>query len=216
MSYTKLDIANALDLAVLKPTATRAHIETACALANKYSIRSVCVAPCYVLLASSLCHTVSAVIGFPHGNSTPDTKYREAVTAIKDGARELDVVINYGRFLDGNPTDVITELALIVAAARPAGVRVKAILETCYYTPDQIRTACKLCVNAGVDFVKTSTGFGQHGATIGVVGVILNALKGTNVQVKASGGIHHYEDASLYLDMGCTRLGASNFNELLP
>jgi len=95
-------------------------------------------------------------------------------------------------------------------------VRVKAILETCYYTPNQIREACRICVECGVDFVKTSTGCAHKGvATPGVVEIMLNAVRGSNVQVKASGGIHSYALAARYLDLGCTRLGASNFNELL-
>ena len=216
MSYSKEQIAAILDLAVLKPTATQQDIKDACALANKHGIRSVCVAPCNVKLAASLFGNVSAVVGFPHGTSEPAVKYLEATTAMRDGARELDMVLNYGRFLGGDPSPVIAELAVVVSAAHQVGVTVKAILETCYHTPAQIREMCRICVNCGTDFVKTSTGFGQEGATFGTVQIMLDAVDGSGVQVKASGGIHHYAQVARYLDLGCTRIGASNFNELLP
>ena len=215
MNYTPEQIANALDLAVLKPNATRDDVECACALANKHHIRSVCVSPIYVPLAASLYYT-SCVIGFPHGNSKPDTKYRESVTAIHDGTRELDIVINYGRYLDGDSVPMQTELALIVSAAHQSGVQVKAILETCFYTFPQIREACRICVDSNVDFVKTSTGFGPKGAGYIAIATMLDAVKGTDVEVKASGGISCYYHARYFLAMGCTRIGSSKFLELLP
>jgi deoxyribose-phosphate aldolase len=215
MNYTSQQIADALDLAVLKPTATAGDVTRACALANKHKIKSVCVAPCNVRLAAGLFDNISAVVGFPHGNSTADAKYYEAVAAIRDGAKELDVVINYGRFLDGELWPVMTELALVVSAAHRSGVLVKAILETCRYTSKQTTEACRICVDAGVDFVKTSTGFGRHGATPDAVQLMLDAVQG-KARVKASGGIATYADAARYLDMGCARIGSSKFYELLP
>jgi deoxyribose-phosphate aldolase len=215
MSYTKEQIAAALDLAVLKPTATAADVRAACALAVARKIKAVCVAPTWVPMASDLYSNVCAVIAFPHGNTLPEAKYAEAVAAMDCGAKELDVVVNYGRFLDdGNPSN-FWEIAAIVKAARPRGVLVKALLEISHYTPDQIREACRLCVAAGVDFVKTSTGFGPGGATPEAVKTMLEAVDG-QAQVKASGGIKTYADATMYLDLGCTRLGASTYRGLLP
>ena len=211
--YTNKQIASVLDLAVLRPTATCKDVKIACDLANTFKIKSVCVPPIYVGLANTMFDNVSAVIGYPHGNSMPDTKYREALQAMRDGAKELDVVINYGCFLDGDTIAVQTELVLIVMAARPCGVLVKAILETCHYTPDQIVAACKLCADLGVDFVKTATGVVQ-GATPGVVKLMIDAVRG-RCGVKASGGICTYEDARVYLDLGCTRIGASSYSALL-
>jgi deoxyribose-phosphate aldolase len=127
----------------------------------------------------------------------------------------LDVVVNYGPFLDNGHHNAFWDVAGIVKAAHPRGVLVKAILETCYYTPDQIFQACRLCVAAGVDFVKTSTGFGPGGAMPEAVKTMLEAVDG-EVKVKASGGIKTYADAARYLDLGCTRLGASTYRELLP
>lgn len=214
MSYTREQIAAALDLAVLKPTATAADVRAACALAATNSIKSVCVAPAWVPMASDLYANVCAVIAFPHGNTLPEAKYAEAVAAMDCGAKELDVVVNYGQFLDGRH-EALWDIAAIVKAARPRGVLVKALLEICYYTPAQIHEACRLCVKSGVDFVKTSTGFGPGGATPEAVKTMLVAVDG-EAQVKASGGIKTYSDAARYLDLGCTRLGSSRYQELLP
>lgn len=215
MNYTTEDIADSLDLAVLQPTAAAADVRAACALAVARGIKSVCVAPTWVPMAANLHNNVCAVIAFPHGDTTPNVKYAESLAAINAGAKELDVVTAYGQFLGGNNPRVFWEIADIVRLAKPRGVLIKAILETCYYTQDQIREACRLCIAVGVDFVKTSTGFGAGGATPEAVKTMLEAVNG-KAQVKASGGIKTYADAAYFLDMGCTRIGASRFWELLP
>jgi deoxyribose-phosphate aldolase len=208
-------IARALDLAVLKPTATREDVRKAAALVEKEGIASLCVAPCNVTVARRITTRVTAVIGFPHGNTTPAVKLAEAALAVGHGATELDVVINYGRFLEGRERLVHEELTWIVHTVRKFGVPVKAILETCYYNGQQLWNACQLCVKCGVDFVKTSTGYAAGGATPEAVRVMLEAVAG-KAQVKASGGIKTYADAAMYLDLGCTRLGAGRYEELLP
>ena len=215
MPYSAEAIAAALDLAVLKPTATAADVRAACALAVARKIKSVCVAPIWVPMASDLYGNICAVIAFPHGNTLAEAKYAEAVAAMDCGAKELDVVVNYGRFLDAGNADTFWDIAGIVKAAHPRGVLVKAILESCCYTPEQLRRACRLCVEAGVDFVKTSTGFAAGGATPEAVKTMLEAVDG-KAGVKASGGIKTYADAALYLDLGCTRIGASTYLGLLP
>jgi deoxyribose-phosphate aldolase len=215
MSYTGEQIAAALDLAVLRPTATAADVRAACALAVTRRVKSVCVAPVWVPMASDLYGNVCAVIAFPHGNTLPEAKYAEAVAAMDCGAKELDMVVNYGRFLDGGKVDAFSEIASIVKAAQSRGVLVKAILESSLYTPDQLHPACRLCVESGVDFVKTSTGFGPGGATPAAVKVMLDAVDG-KAGVKASGGIKTYDDAARYLDLGCTRIGSSTYLGLLP
>lgn len=204
-------IARHLDLAVLKPTATADDVRCACALASKHGIKSVCVAPAYVKLAASLHNNVSCVIGFPNGNTTPATKYYEAVDALRNGARELDLVVSYGAFLDGDHLPLLIELALVVSAAHQAGCVVKAILEVCYYTPSQLHHVCAICQDSGVDMLKTSTGFALAGATVWAVETMLQYLP-----TKASGGIKTHLDAEKYLSLGCARIGASNFAELLP
>ncbi len=208
-------IAAALDLAVLKPTATLADVRAACELANGYEIKSVCVPTSLVSFTTLFMERVCAVIGFPHGNASPAAKVMEAMLAMEAGATELDVVINYGRFLNDDSAPVANELVPIIHSAHERYVTVKAILETCYYTLDQIADACRLCADLGVDFVKTSTGFGPQGATPDTVKTMIDAVCG-RCQVKASGGINTYADACHYLDMGCTRIGASKYLELLP
>ncbi len=194
MIYTPQDIADALDLAVLKPTATLGDVGRTCDLANKYRIHSVCVAPCNAAFAARLFKNTSVVIGFPHGNSTPVTKLYEATGAINVGAKELDVVINYGHFLYGDWEPVEDELSLLVPLAHEQGVLVKAILETCYYSKKQITEACHICTEQGVDFVKTSTGFAD-GANRQIVETMVEAVRG-KAQVKASGGIATYADVA--------------------
>ncbi len=214
MTHSKEEIAAALDLAVLKPTATSSDVARACALANKHKIKSVCVSPIFVSLAANLFDNVSCVIGFPNGYSTPNAKLFEAVTAICDGAKELDIVINYGRFLDGDCRPLFSELGLLMEGAHRDRILVKAILETTHYATTQITEACRICVDFGVDFVKTSTGFAGD-ATPEAVAAMVKAVNG-KCGVKASGGIKTYEDACRYLDLGATRLGSSKFLELLP
>jgi deoxyribose-phosphate aldolase len=211
----KQQIARVLDLAVLKPTATREDVIQAAELVEEHDIASVCVAPSNIMVAKRRTDRVCAVIGFPHGNTLIEIKQCEARRAITYGAVELDVVINYGRFLAGHWTSMRSELRGIVEQAHVFDVKVKATLETCYYTPLQIVEACELCVSCGVDWVTTSTGFGLGGAALGSVALMLKTVEG-KAQVKASGGINNYTDARLYLDMGCTRIGSSKFHELLP
>jgi deoxyribose-phosphate aldolase len=213
--YSNGAIANALDYAVLKPLATIEDIKDGAALCNRHKIKSYCVASANVDIAAAMHHNVCAVIGFPHGNSSPYAKYSEAVYAIRDGAKELDVVVNYGRYLGGDLAIIYGELFNICQhCAKVEGVLVKAILESCHHTKAQLVEACERCVIAGVDFVKTSTGFGPGPATPEAVEIMIDAVKGTGVQVKASGGIKNYADAAKYLDLGCTRLGASRYTEL--
>lgn len=216
MNYTKNEIADHLDLAVLQPTASRENIKAACATANKYKIKSVCVPLIYTPLACSLFDNISTVISFPHGNTFPEIKIEEARCALLHGAQELDVVINYGRFLEGDYKIIERELCAIVKEAQRFNALTKAILETHYYNTKQIIQACELCVDCGVDFVKTSTGFAPAGANKTEILLMKQALFGTGVELKASGGIASYADACFYLNAGCARIGASNFFRLIP
>ncbi len=214
--YTAAQIANALDLAVLRPTARIEDILAACELVRKHNIQTICVAPTYARLAVEQGVPVCAVVGFPHGTSTPSQKRNEALALLEDGVKELDVVINYGRLLDGDIAPVEQELTVIVNLARPRHVIVKAIMEACYYTMSQLEEAGRLCVDLGVNFLKTSSGYGLHGANPQNVKALLAAVKGSDAQVKASGGIKSHNDATKFLDLGCTRLEASRYMELTP
>ena len=209
-----MKISDALDYAILKPTATREEIKDGCVFATKHKLKAVCVSSCNVRIASTWHNNICSVIGFPHGNMTPDSKFFEVGEAWGDGAKELDIVINYGQFLDGNLGVIEEDLKHICNFARRNDIIVKAILESCYYTIRQLTDACKRCADVGVHFVKTSTGFGHYGAYTTDVIIMLNAVKGTGVQVKASGGINK-ENAQEFLDLGCTRLGSSKYLELL-
>jgi len=213
--YTVKEIAQSLDLTVLRPTARSRDILAACALVRKHSICAICVAPVYAQLAVQEDVPVCAVVGFPHGTSTPAQKRDEAMTLIDIGVQELDVVINYGRLLDGDSDPVEQELTAIVDFARLKGVTVKAILETCYYTTPALESTAIFCAQLGVNFVETSSGYGLHGANPRNITTLLQAVEPYSCQVKASGGITNYNDAAKFLDLGCARLGACRFKELL-
>jgi deoxyribose-phosphate aldolase len=210
-------IIKTLDIAVLKPDARLEDVTIAARFVEDAGAASVCVASCNVALAKTITPRVCSVVGFPHGTTRDFIKYAEARAAIEDGAVEVDVVINYGHFLEGRKVAVTQELGQIVQLAHKANAKVKAILETCYYHPRQIIAACELCVDVGVDWVKTSTGFGPSGATPWAVQLMVETVKDA-AGVKASGGIKTYEDACLYLALGCTRLGvgATSYKGLLP
>ncbi len=211
MNYTKDEIAAHLDLAVLKPTATQDDIKAACTLANKYKIASVCVPLIYVPLACSMFKNVSTVISFPHGNTAPSIKMLEAEIALRNGVRELDVVINYGRFLDGDIAVVKEEIADLMQLSYQYSALLKIIFETCYYTTAQLRHLCRICIQLNVPFIKTSTGYAAQGANLALTRIMIEMTEGTGTFVKASGGIKTYEDICKYLDLGCRRIGMSRF-----
>jgi deoxyribose-phosphate aldolase len=184
-----------------------------CQLGIRYHVASVCVRPSDVALATKELAgsgvVPSVVIGFPHGAHRPEVKALEARLAIEDGAKELDMVMNIGKFLSGDFAWVRRDIEGVVAEAKRAGgVLVKVILETCYLTPDQIATACEIARDAGANFVKTSTGFGDGPATPAAIDVMVKTV-GDTLGVKASGGVRNYEVACGYLDQGCTRLGSA-------
>ncbi len=211
--WTKRAVAAAIDHAALKPNMTDEDIVAECELGKKYQVASVCVRPSDVALtAERLAGSgvlPSMVVGFPHGAHRPEVKALEARLGIEDGAKELDMVMNVGKFLSGDFDWVRRDIEGVVAEAKEAGdVRVKVILETCYLTPGQIARACEIARDAGADYVKTSTGFGDGPATPEAIDVMIKAV-GDVMGVKASGGVRTYETACGYLDQGCKRLGAA-------
>jgi deoxyribose-phosphate aldolase len=216
MNYSPQQIAAVLDYACLNPNAGNMAIVNGANFCEEHNIKCFCVASANVYLAAGYHHNVASVIGFPHGNMSPRAKLEEAKQAVSDGARELDVVVNYGRFNNGDWGIIKEELGRLTTFAHHHNVLVKAILETCTMDVPTITAACEECIEAEVDFVKTSTGFGSYGARKYAVQAMLDAVKGTGIKVKASGGIKTYKDAELYLNMGCKRLGTSRYEELLP
>ena len=218
MSYTKEAVAKLIDHAVLKPEMTTEDVKANAAMCLARGVGNMCVRPCDVALAAAELvggsTTVSAVIGFPHGSNRTATKAFEAKQAIADGAVELDMVMNVGRFLAGDTAYVQQDIEAVVAEARAQGVVVKVIMETCLLTLDQVAQACKLAEAAGANFVKTSTGFAGGGATPEVIAVMIKTV-GSTMKVKASGGIRCWDDAVGYLDQGCSRLGVGGTEAVL-
>jgi deoxyribose-phosphate aldolase len=221
--HTTANVARVLDHAVLKPEYSAAELASHAGMCVDRGVGCLCVRSCDVAEAARLVAgspvVVAAVIGFPHGAVRPEVKALEARLAIADGARELDMVINVGALTSGREDLVRDDIAAVVAEAKPAGGIVKVILETCYLSVDEIRTACRLAEEAGADFVKTSTGFGVRasgptGATPEAVRIMLDTV-GDRLQVKASGGIRTWDDAVAYLGMGCTRLGVGDAAAIL-
>lgn len=216
--YTRSDVARNIDHAVLKPSATDEDILKAARMCIERGVGNLCVRPTDVVAAAAALNdcatTVAAVVGFPHGSNRPEVKALEARLAIEQGAVELDMVMNIGKFLSGDQEFVREDIEAVVAEAAPHGVLVKVILETCYLDCGRIAAACLIARDAGADYVKTSTGFGTGGATPAAVAVMLDAV-GDSMQVKASGGIRSWEQATAYLDQGCTRLGIGSTEAVL-
>lgn len=200
-----------IDHTLLKATATREDILRLCGEAVKYDFKSVCVNPCWVNLAHEVLHgtgvLVCTVIGFPLGANTSAVKAYETVEAIKDGADEVDMVINIGEAKAHNFDAVYEDIKAVVDAAN--GVTTKVIIETCYLTDEEKVEACKCAMKAGADFVKTSTGFGTAGAVVSDVKLMRETV-GDTMGVKASGGVHNLEDFKAMVEAGANRIGASS------
>ncbi len=217
-TITKAAVAKIMDHAVLKPAMTDADIRKATTLCLTRGIGNLCVRPTDTALAKQLLKgsltTVSVVVGFPHGACRSEVKALEATLAIEDGADELDMVMNIGKFLSGDEEYVKRDIAAVVAVAKPKGVLIKVILETGLLTLGQVACACELAITAGADFVKTSTGFNGEGATVEKVQVMLKTCAG-RVKVKASGGIHDWERAVMFVRMNVDRLGVGGADKIL-
>ena len=205
------DLAPYIDHTLLKPEATREQIEILCAEAAEHKFSTVCVNGSRVELAYSLLEEsdvqVAAVVGFPLGAAEADSKRYETEVAIDQGAGEIDMVMNVGRFKDGDHDYIVREIRDVVESADDHVVKV--ILETCLLTDAQIEQACKLVVQAQAHFVKTSTGFGSSGATIEHVKLMRETV-GQFAGVKAAGGIRDEATARAMVEAGATRLGTSN------
>ena len=206
------DIAGMIDHTLLKPDATADQIAQLCYEARKYKFASVCVNPTHVKLCAELLQgtqvKVCTVIGFPLGASAPEVKAFEAQTALKDGATEIDMVLNIGALKAGDLTLVARDIHEVVKVGHAAGAIVKVIIETALLNEEEKVTACLLCKEAGADFVKTSTGFSGGGATVDDVN-LMRRVVGPEMGIKASGGVRDFEDAQNMVKAGATRLGAS-------
>lgn len=206
-----MELAGMIDHTALKSDTTKEQIKKLCSEAIEYGFASVCVNPSYVELCSELLKgstiKVCTVIGFPLGATTTATKVVEASEAIKNGAKEIDMVINVGAMKSGDFDFVKNDIVAVVQAAKGKAL-VKVILETCLLTEEEKKISCKICKEAGADFVKTSTGFSTGGATIEDIKLMRSIVK-PDLGVKASGGIRDYETAKAMVDAGASRIGAS-------
>ncbi|MBC8336650.1 MAG: deoxyribose-phosphate aldolase [Anaerolineales bacterium] len=207
-----LDLASKIDHTLLKPDATPDQIAQLCYEARKYEFASVCVNPGHVKLCADLLRgsdvKVCTVIGFPLGASAPDVKVYETETALRDGATEIDMVINIGALKGQDLTLVSQDIQGVVEAGHRAGAIVKVIIETALLTDEEKVTASLLAKEAGADYVKTSTGFSGGGATVEDIR-LMRRVVGPTMGVKASGGVRSREDAENLVKAGATRLGAS-------
>lgn len=206
------DLARLIDHTLLKPEAKFAEIETLCEEARRYSFASVCVNPFWVTAAATALEgsivKVCTVIGFPLGANRTETKVAEAKLALDQGAHELDMVLNIGALKSGIEQVVASDISAIADAAHSGQAILKVILETCLLTDAEKELACRIAVDSGADFVKTSTGFSKSGATADDIS-LMRRVVGPEIGVKASGGIRTYEDALRMVAAGATRIGAS-------
>lgn len=206
------DIARLIDHTLLKPDATPDQIQQLCQEARMYHFASVCINPGYVKLSADLLNgsdvKVCTVIGFPLGATTTEAKAFETQQALRDGATEIDMVLNIGALRSGDYQLVLSDIATVTRMSHAANAICKVILETSKLTKQQIVAACQLAKVAGTDFVKTSTGFGGGGATVEDV-ALMRRVVGPDMGVKASGGVRTYQDAQAMIVAGATRIGAS-------
>ncbi len=206
------ELAGMIDHTLLKPEATKEEITKLCHEAKKFSFASVCINPSYVSLCAKLLRDTSVkvctVIGFPLGATSTQSKAFEAEHALRDGAREVDMVINIGMLKSLEYEYVENDIFAVVTTARRYGALTKVILETALLTDEEKVKACLLAKHAGADFVKTSTGFSKGGATVGDI-ALMRKVVGTAMGIKASGGVRTREDALAMVASGADRIGAS-------
>jgi deoxyribose-phosphate aldolase len=216
--YTRAEVAATIDHAVLKPDMTIADIEKNAAMCIREKVASMCVRPCDIKLVAGLLKDsdvkVSCVLSFPHGADSTPVKVFQAQQAIADGAEEIDMVMNIGRFLSADYEYVKADIKAVVEVAHASGVIVKVIQESGFLTLEQVSKASELSYEAGADFVKTSTGFGAGSATPEIIDVMIRTVGG-KMKIKPSGGIRNWETAVAYLNQGVDRLGVGSTEAVL-
>ena len=209
MDYKCHDIAKMIDHSLLRPELTEDDIRNGCQIALKYDVATVCCSPSDVALVAKLLAgsdvKTTTVIGFPHGYNTTETKKFEAEQAIKNGAVELDMVLNIGKLLSGHHDYVKKDISAVVEVAHRSNY---------YLTDEQKIKACRLAEEAGADFVKTSTGFAAGGATLEDLQLMRDNVS-QKVQVKAAGGVRDLEMALKVREIGCTRFGATRTETIM-
>ena len=205
-------LASYIDHTLLRPDASPADIDLLCDEAAEYGFAAVCINPTWVARAKRRLRgagvMVASVVGFPLGANTPEIKAMEARRALRDGAREIDMVINIGALKGGEHDLVRRDIAGVSDACREVGALNKVIIEAAYLTDEEKVIACRLAVAGRADYVKTSTGFGPGGATVCDV-ALMREVVGEKIGVKAAGGIHTADEVREMITAGATRIGAS-------
>jgi len=217
-AYTYPDIAKMIDHSLLNPALTVPELEAGCELALRYDVASVCILPyyaarCAALLAGSTVQP-STTIGFPHGGHTTAVKLAEVEQALRDGATELDMVINISQARSGQWYYVEREVSTLTQATHAAGAKIKVILENTYHDDAAKIRLCRICGEIGVDWVKTSTGYASSGATLADL-QLMRRNSPPGVQVKAAGGIRTLDALLEVRALGVSRVGATRTAEML-
>jgi len=206
------DIAKMIDHSLLQQILTDAELDAGCHLARSYDVASVCIKPYYVPRAAALLLgstvAVGTTIGFPHGGHVTSIKVAESIQAMKDGAVELDMVVNIGKVLSKDWRYVSDDIRAVVNAAHAGKALVKVIFENCFLTDDLKKRLCEICGEVRADFVKTSTGYGATGATTEDL-TLMRRHAPSHVQVKAAGGVRTYDRLLEVRALGVTRVGAT-------
>jgi deoxyribose-phosphate aldolase len=214
-----LNIPQLIDHTILRPDATRVDIEKLCLEARQHKFYSVCVNPTWVSLARQLLDgsdvKVCCVAGFPLGAQLPETKAMEARAAIRQGAKEIDMVMNVGALKSGDDALVLQDIHSVVEVCQDGGAKCKVILETALLTSEEKTRACEIAIKARADFVKTSTGFSSGGATVEDVALMSRIVREKGLEVKASGGIRTLTDLRRMVEAGATRIGTSSGIKIL-
>jgi deoxyribose-phosphate aldolase len=218
MDFSYDDIARMIDHSLLNPKMSDEELRAGCKLAADYAVASVCIKPYFVapaakILAGSGVKT-GTTIGFPHGGHATAIKLAEAEAALADGAEELDMVVNIGKVLSGDWDFVLADIQAVVAAGHAGGALVKVIFENCHLADEHKIRLCEICGQVKADFVKTSTGYADGGATIEDV-KLMRKHSPAAVQVKAAGGIRTLDKLLEYRAVGVTRIGASRTADIL-
>jgi deoxyribose-phosphate aldolase len=218
MNCTYDDIAKMIDHSLLNPTLNATDLEHGCRLALDYDCAGVCIMPYYLKRCTELLRgstvKASTTIGFPHGGHTTAIKVAETLRALEDGAQELDMVVNISKVLSPDWDYVRADIKAVLDVTHGAGQMLKVIFENCFLQADHKITLCEICGELGVDWVKTSTGFGPGGATFDDLR-LMRAHSPDNVQVKAAGGIRDLDKLLEVRALGVTRVGATRTADIL-
>jgi deoxyribose-phosphate aldolase len=216
--FTYSDIAKMVDHSLLQQVLTDADLENGCRIAREYDVASVCIKPYAVRRAAEWLAgsgvAVGTVIGFPHGGHLTKIKVAEAEAAVDDGAKELDMVVNIGKVLSGDWRYVADDIRSVVEAAHRRGALVKVIFENCFLQTEHKEQLCRICGEVRADFVKTSTGYGDGGATDEDL-ALMRRCSPPHVRVKAAGGVRTFDRLLAVRDLGVSRVGATASKAIL-